>query len=149
MIHVSLKVSEFRPYSKFKLMSVCLLCINWQPATTHLSDIVCQPISPHLITKVRGKSIEFGARFLKWLHIPFSSQSSFGWYCLPSTWLGVAEGATLNLDFGVKKCPNQKNYFWDVYLCVMELPKPKTPCRPHRHFNLELPVAFPLLICCS
>ena len=31
--------------------------------------------------------------------------------------------------------PKSENYFWDVYLCDMELPKPKTPCRQYRHFK--------------
>ena len=55
----------------------------------------------------------------------------------------MAEAGTLNLDFGVKKCPKSKNYFWDVYLRVMELPKPKTPCRPYGHFQtLSVRCAF-------
>ena len=81
---------------------------------------------PSQLQKYGGNQYEFGARFLKWHHCPTPMVNIIG-----RGWSGNFESW-----FCGQKVPKSKNYFWDIYLCVMELPKPKTPCRPYRHFKL-------------
>ena len=62
------------------------------------------------ITKVRGKSIRIWRAIPEMTSQPIHEPLSAGTVSR-STWLGVAEAGTLNLDFGVKKCPNRKIIF--------------------------------------
>ena len=45
-----------------------------------------------------------------------------------STWLGVADGRTLNLDFVVKKCQDQKLIFGILIYGLSRFQKYKNPC---------------------
>ena len=107
-------------------MSVCLLCIKTTRNNTSI-DIVCQPIPPR-----NNKSTgEINANLARdsWNDVtahsrtnPLSTGTVFR-----STWLGVAEVETFNLDFGVKKCPNRKIIFGTFIYALWSYQNHKNP----------------------
>ena len=117
-----IKLTDSCPKKGLGMMTSC-----WEPG--NLTTSLCDPnfcfgkgdiylFSMSAVTWNAAVIRTINAILATW--VSWSDVTSHQSLIAKSTWLGMAEGRTLKLDFMVKKWQDQKNYFWDTY-CIYAL----------------------------